>query len=164
MCPSLFYIHHFMELLPFKSQFRRWFTLNKIIMSLLNTHMSPHCVFSCSISCCYWSRSLWAADWLSDFLLVYQRLLTPRWSASETLFCRSLEHKEWWNIVRTKNPIYLPVRMLWKAVSTFVESKADVSMKLKVFFSANPLASSVGTARKCLKSDLLPTYSSIINI
>lgn len=50
-----------------------------------------------------------------------------------------------------------PVRIFWNAVSTFVESKAEVSMKDKPFFSAKALASSVGTARKCLKSDLLPT-------
>ncbi len=31
----------------------------------------------------------------------------------------------------------LPVRILWKAVSTLVESRAEVSMKLRLFFSAN---------------------------
>ena len=30
----------------------------------------------------------------------------------------------------------LPVRMFWKAASTFVESRAEVSMKDKLFFSA----------------------------
>ena len=29
----------------------------------------------------------------------------------------------------------IPVRMFWNAVSTFVESRADVSMKDSVFFS-----------------------------
>ena len=42
----------------------------------------------------------------------------------------------------------LPVRMLWNAVSTLVESKAEVSIKLKLFFSAKAFASSVGTALK----------------
>lgn len=42
----------------------------------------------------------------------------------------------------------LPVRMLWKAVSTLVESSADVSMKESPSFSANAFASSVGTDRK----------------
>lgn len=51
----------------------------------------------------------------------------------------------------------LPVNIFWNAVSTLVESKADVSMKDKPFLSANALASSVGTARRCLKSDLFPT-------
>lgn len=55
-----------------------------------------------------------------------------------------------------------PVKIFWNAVSTFVESKADVSIKLSPLRSANDLASSVGTARKCLKSLLLPT--SIITI
>ena len=40
------------------------------------------------------------------------------------------------------------MRILWKAVSTLVESSAEVSMKLKLFFSANAFASSVGTARR----------------
>ena len=31
--------------------------------------------------------------------------------------------------------IYVPVRMFWKAVSTLVESSAEVSMKDRVFFS-----------------------------
>ena len=30
---------------------------------------------------------------------------------------------------------YIPVSMFWKAVSTFVESSADVSMNDKPFFS-----------------------------
>ena len=51
-----------------------------------------------------------------------------------------------------------PERMLWKAVSTLVESSAEVSMKLRLFFSAKDLASSVGTARRCLRSDLFPTW------
>lgn len=51
----------------------------------------------------------------------------------------------------------LPVSIFWNAVSTFVESRAEVSMKLKPLRSANNFASSVGTERKCLKSDLLPT-------
>ena len=51
----------------------------------------------------------------------------------------------------------IPVKMLWNAVSTFVESRAEVSMKLSVFFSANAFDSSVGTARRCRRSDLLPT-------
>merc|ERR1719209_1967964 len=54
---------------------------------------------------------------------------------------------------------YTSVRMLWKAVSTLVESKADVSMKLKLFFSANAFASSVGTARRWRRSDLFPTWT-----
>ena len=49
-----------------------------------------------------------------------------------------------------------PVRMLWKAVSTLVESNAEVSMKDKPSFSANALASSVGTDLKWRRSDLLP--------
>ena len=51
-----------------------------------------------------------------------------------------------------------PVRILWKAVSTLVESRADVSMKLRLFFSAKAFASSVGTARRWRRSDLFPTY------
>jgi hypothetical protein len=47
--------------------------------------------------------------------------------------------------------------MSWNAVSTLVESNADVSMKLRLLASANPLASSVGTARLFPRSDLLPT-------
>ena len=31
----------------------------------------------------------------------------------------------------------IPVRMFWNAVSTFVESRADVSMKDRVFFSGD---------------------------
>lgn len=53
-------------------------------------------------------------------------------------------------------PVHLPVRMLWKAVSTLVESRAEVSMKDSPSFSANALASSVGTDRRWRKSDLLP--------
>ena len=52
---------------------------------------------------------------------------------------------------------YIPVRMFWKAASTFPPSKADVSMKLRPFSAENDFASSVGTARRCLRSDLLPT-------
>lgn len=44
--------------------------------------------------------------------------------------------------------VHLPVRMLWKAVSTLVESRAEVSMKDSPSFSANALASSVGTDRR----------------
>lgn len=32
---------------------------------------------------------------------------------------------------------YLPVKMFWNAVSTLVESRADVSMKDRLFFSEN---------------------------
>ena len=49
------------------------------------------------------------------------------------------------------------MRILWKAVSTLVESSAEVSMKLRLFFSANAFASSVGTARRWRRSDLFPT-------
>ena len=51
-----------------------------------------------------------------------------------------------------------PVKMLWKAVSTLVQSSAEVSMNDKLCRSAKARASSVGTERKCRKSDLLPTY------
>ena len=60
---------------------------------------------------------------------------------------------------KTSKDPFSPVRMLWKAVSTLVESKADVSMKLKLFFSANAFASSVGTARRWRRSDLFPTWT-----
>jgi hypothetical protein len=33
------------------------------------------------------------------------------------------------------NAIFLPVNIFWKAVSTFVESNADVSINDSVFFS-----------------------------
>lgn len=69
----------------------------------------------------------------------------------------------------------IPVRMFWKASSTLLASSAEVSMKERLFSPierkcqrqtmqackenslANCLASSVGTARRCLKSLLLPT-------
>ena len=51
----------------------------------------------------------------------------------------------------------LPVKIRWNESSTLLESRAEVSMKDKPFSAANCLASSVGTARKCLKSLLLPT-------
>lgn len=38
----------------------------------------------------------------------------------------------------------IPVSMFWKAVSTLVESSADVSIKLNPLRSANAFASSVG--------------------
>lgn len=38
----------------------------------------------------------------------------------------------------------LPVKMFWNAGSTLVESRADVSIKLRPFFSAKAFASSVG--------------------
>ncbi len=47
--------------------------------------------------------------------------------------------------------------MLWNAVSTFVESRAEVSINESWLDSAKDLASSVGTALKWRKSDLLPT-------
>jgi hypothetical protein len=65
--------------------------------------------------------------------------------------------------------------MVWNACSTLVESNADVSINEIPFFSKitnekrfylknkyfllpeNALASSLGTERKCRKSDLLPT-------
>jgi hypothetical protein len=53
--------------------------------------------------------------------------------------------------------LHAPVRICWKADSTFDASSAEVSMKLSWFSAAKALASSVGTARRCLKSDLLPT-------
>lgn len=37
-----------------------------------------------------------------------------------------------------------PVSIFWNAGSTLVESRADVSIKLRPFFSANALASSIG--------------------
>ena len=68
----------------------------------------------------------------------------------------------------------LPVRIVWKADSTFDASSADVSMKDRLFSArsngyssgrevearyvlAKVFASSVGTARRCFKSLLLPT-------
>uniref|UniRef100_A0A3Q7EJ25 Uncharacterized protein n=1 Tax=Solanum lycopersicum TaxID=4081 RepID=A0A3Q7EJ25_SOLLC len=53
--------------------------------------------------------------------------------------------------------LYISVKTLTKAVSTFVDSRADVSIKNKFSFSANSFASSVGTARRLPKSVLLPT-------
>ena len=69
-----------------------------------------------------------------------------------------------------------PVRMFWKASSTLLASRADASMKERLFSPmmvsmlahdqvkstppdvlANCLASSVGTARRCRKSLLFPT-------
>ena len=65
------------------------------------------------------------------------------------------------------------MRIVWNACSTFVESNADVSINDTPFFSINhkiyenefiliyipenAFASSLGTERKCLKSDLFPT-------
>jgi hypothetical protein len=79
----------------------------------------------------------------------------------------------------TKRKRIIPVRIVWNACSTFVESNADVSINETPFFSINhkekyikikkkkriylislpenALASSLGTERKCLKSDLFPT-------
>jgi hypothetical protein len=51
----------------------------------------------------------------------------------------------------------MPVRMVWNAFSTFEASSADVSMNESPFSAEKALASSVGTARRCFKSDLLPT-------
>jgi hypothetical protein len=51
----------------------------------------------------------------------------------------------------------LPVSSFWNASSTLLASKAEVSMKLNPFCTANSRASSVGTARRCLKSLLFPT-------
>jgi hypothetical protein len=66
-----------------------------------------------------------------------------------------------------------PVRMFWKASSTLLASRAEVSMKDRLFSPehvsvmpnvydllnalANCLASSVGTALRCRKSLLFPT-------
>ncbi len=52
---------------------------------------------------------------------------------------------------------YISVKILWNAFSTFVASKADVSMKERPSFSEKACASSVETPRRCLRSDLLPT-------
>lgn len=54
-------------------------------------------------------------------------------------------------------PRHSPVRMFWNACSTLDASSADVSMKERLFSAAKLFASSVGTARRCLRSDLLPT-------
>ena len=40
------------------------------------------------------------------------------------------------HIIMMKYKVFLPVRKLWKAVSTFVESLADVSMKDRPCFSS----------------------------
>ena len=50
-----------------------------------------------------------------------------------------------------------PWRIVWNAVSTFVEWSADVSIKEREERIAKFLASSVGTLRKWRRSDLLPT-------
>ena len=47
--------------------------------------------------------------------------------------------------------------MFWKACSTLEASRAEVSMNDRLFSAANAFASSVGTARRCFKSLLLPT-------
>merc|ERR1719454_1173950 len=57
---------------------------------------------------------------------------------------------------KTLKEPFSPVRMLWKAVSTLVESRADVSMKLRLFFSAKAFASSVGTVVDKQSSDSTP--------
>ena len=53
----------------------------------------------------------------------------------------------------------LPVKMSWKARSTFVESSAEVSMNDRPCLSANERACSAGTARRCLRSFLFPTWT-----
>lgn len=80
---------------------------------------------------------------------------------------------------RNVGEVLVPVRMFWNASSTLLASRADVSMKERWFspgfqlsafrtrrcrgqreagdILAKALASSVGTARRCLKSLLLPT-------
>jgi len=60
----------------------------------------------------YWARKNWL------IVIVASWSLLP-WTA--TLY----NHVRW----------HLPVRMFWKAVSTLVESNADVSMKERLFFS-----------------------------
>ena len=62
-----------------------------------------------------------------------------------------------WEFGKHPRKIDLPVRIFWKAASTFPPSKADVSMNDNPFSAEKALASSVGTARRCLRSDLLPT-------
>ena len=68
----------------------------------------------------------------------------------------SIPHKKlpcvWWP------SLFSPSRILWKAVSTLVESRAEVSMKERPSFSEKFLESSVGTDRRCLKSDLFPAH------
>lgn len=53
--------------------------------------------------------------------------------------------------------LYIWVSTSMKALSTFKDSRAEVSMKYIFSFSANSLASSVDTARKCRRSALFPT-------
>lgn len=57
--------------------------------------------------------------------------------------------------------LLLTIRYIWestsvKALSTFVASNAEVSMKYKDSLSANDFPSSVGTRIRCRKSHLLP--------
>ncbi len=53
--------------------------------------------------------------------------------------------------------LYISVIILWKAFSTFVDSKADISIRERSSFSKKDFASSVETPHRCLRSDLLPT-------
>ena len=139
-------------------------------------------VTSCSTPSCPWCRARWAGDWSSGCPRACLRHCCHLWSASGILFCRFLKFQMLVSIsILTDLPMFLstfhsndclmlrefdaksnskcsPVRMLWNAVSTLVESRAEVSMKLRLFFSAKALLSSVGTALRCLRSDLLPTW------
>ncbi len=80
------------------------------------------------------------------------------------------EHTRWAQVQK-----HIPVKIVWKADSTFEASSADVSMndspfstnifgqhlgskrKMKACVPENAFASSVGTALKCFKSLLFPT-------
>lgn len=55
--------------------------------------------------------------------------------------------------------VYQPVRMVWKAVSTFVESRADVSRKDKPFFSAGRTNSTVRRAQTLARTRRLRTQN-----
>lgn len=49
--------------------------------------------------------------------------------------------------------------MVLNAASMLEESRADTSIKDNLLSSANWRARSVDTVRKCLKSDLFPTFN-----
>jgi len=93
------------------------------------------------------------------------RLLVDLWRARGRSVGRSVSNKHQssrrgrrrqHNTVRVDRSS-APVRMFWKASSTFVASRALVSMNESAFFSAYSLAASVGTSLKWRRSLLLPT-------
>lgn len=109
-------------------------TVNKYQKCIFKYTINLYQIFWCIKVVCPWhfALKLFYCIWFIQF---ESRLYQVEYEFSSFKMYLKMSSPFDWTI--TVGLGYLPVKMFWNAVSTLVESRADVSMKDRLFFSEN---------------------------